>query len=386
MALKKIVGNLFLTLIAIVFCFVILEVGLRFFAPQNSHFYQPDPVLGSRLIPNRSGVWTTEGRIVPIQINQFGFRGWEYPQEKPTGTIRIGVIGDSYVEALQVEEQEMFTHILEQRLGENDSSHQYEVLSFGTSGYGTVQEYLLWSSEIKKFDLDIVILAFTSGNDVRNNAPGLEQHETKPYATIKEGQLAFTPPVIKSYNIFGSINRVFLSWSHLYRLVLNRWYHLPWTQIGLNQNNIPTDYGVYACEYDEQWSDAWKTTERLLLQLRGEVTETDATFVLVNLTNYIQINSESGLKNATKKFPAMAEKCWDFLKPNSTLAAFSKANGMFYLDLLPAFRDNYTETGRELHLLQDGHWSVAGHEVAGSAIYQFLEKNIVSILSAPLSE
>lgn len=106
--------------------------------------YEPDEYCGTRLRPGFRGYWTKEG-FGEFEINSAGFRDREHSLENPQGVIRVAVLGDSYIEALQVPVEAMFASVLERELAERGAgtNQRFEVLSFGVSGFGTAQE-LLW--------------------------------------------------------------------------------------------------------------------------------------------------------------------------------------------------------------------------------------------------
>src|SRR5690606_3914579 len=110
---------------------------------------------------------------VPVRINSHGLRDRERSLEKPAGSRRVLVVGDSHVEALQVELEDAIGPQLEQRL--RASLGTVEVVSAGVSGYGTAGELLLFRSLGWRFEPDLVVLAFYPGNDVKNNSPLLEK-------------------------------------------------------------------------------------------------------------------------------------------------------------------------------------------------------------------
>src|SRR5207302_1004783 len=89
--------------------------------------------------------------------------------EKKPGVTRIAVLGDSFVEAVQVGNDDVFTRKMEALLGSS-----VEVLNFGSAGFGTTQEYMTYLDRVRQFKPDIVILGFLSENDMRNNSRKLE--------------------------------------------------------------------------------------------------------------------------------------------------------------------------------------------------------------------
>ena len=84
--------------------------------------------------PGYSGCYDGEG-FSCYSINSRGWRDEDHEIEKPEGKFRIAVIGDSYVEALQVPLEDTFWKVAERDLNSvADSSVDVEVLAFGISG------------------------------------------------------------------------------------------------------------------------------------------------------------------------------------------------------------------------------------------------------------
>jgi len=106
------------------------------------------------------------GFQTPIRINSKGLREREIPYEKPAGTFRVLVIGDSNVAGFEVGEDETFTRVTESLLRER--GYNVEFLNGGHRGYGTDQSLLFLMDEGMKYQPDLV-LYFWSDNDVDDN-------------------------------------------------------------------------------------------------------------------------------------------------------------------------------------------------------------------------
>jgi len=126
---------------------------------------------------------------------------------KDQNVFRILVLGDSYVEGIQVSIEELFTRQLENLLnGSNNGTVKYEVINMGVSGYGTTQELLLLKDKGFIFSPDLVILCFNLGNDIRNNYIKLDQstfdwdEAQRPYLDLTEGFAQLRLPGIKGLN------------------------------------------------------------------------------------------------------------------------------------------------------------------------------------------
>src|SRR5438094_961279 len=112
--------------------------------PQPARFWRHDALLGWHHQAAASGVFDHRPQFMTrIRINDKGLRGKDYPYERVAGKRRVLVLGDSLVFGYGVEQDEVFTDVLEGMLPAT------EVINAGVSGYGTDQE-LLWPREDPK--------------------------------------------------------------------------------------------------------------------------------------------------------------------------------------------------------------------------------------------
>ncbi|HMB69488.1 MAG TPA: GDSL-type esterase/lipase family protein, partial [bacterium] len=100
------------------------------------------------------------GRVfgTQVRINSAGFRDREYPLEKPEGTRRLLVLGDSITFGNSLRREERFSEILEERYRED--GEPVEVLNLGVAGYDTVQEIAFLERSGLAFDPDVVLVAY----------------------------------------------------------------------------------------------------------------------------------------------------------------------------------------------------------------------------------
>src|SRR4029078_3437886 len=106
--------------------------------------YVVDETTGHVLRPGAEGWFREEGEAF-IRINTDGWRDRPHSKQKPAGTMRIAILGDSYAEALQVPQESKFWSVLERELNACKAFGDVgiEVINFGVSGYGTAQELLV---------------------------------------------------------------------------------------------------------------------------------------------------------------------------------------------------------------------------------------------------
>lgn len=92
-------------------------------------------------------------------INSQGFRDHECSEQKPAGTFRIVVLGDSIAWGHMLPLDQTFAKQLEARLNAK-FDHKFEVLNFGVSGYSTQQEVELYRVRASRFHPDLVIVCY----------------------------------------------------------------------------------------------------------------------------------------------------------------------------------------------------------------------------------
>ncbi|MBU2488097.1 MAG: hypothetical protein KKA60_01775 [Proteobacteria bacterium] len=96
------------------------------------------------------------GKEHTVYYNALGFKqARDFSPQKPPGVIRIGIFGDSFSENVFMPSQYSFSEPLDFLL--NQTGGRYEVLNFGTSGYGTDQEFIQYMEEGRRLDLDAAL-------------------------------------------------------------------------------------------------------------------------------------------------------------------------------------------------------------------------------------
>jgi hypothetical protein len=365
-----------------------LEIGVRWLHLVPDRFWEPDAVLGVKLIPGDHGWWTQEDRefVVPVQINRQGLRDVEHEYAKAPDVFRVLVIGDSFVEAMHVPLDATFGRLLEQQLNVDGAARHVEVVSAGVSGYGTASELLYFQHHGKRYQPDLVVLSFYPGNDVKNNSPSLEDTLKPVYAA--DGALERVvgeAPKKRPHGWRGLVARS-KAYHYLRQLLLVRHPQLAHSLIrhGLlkgdavrtagEHDGIPVDYGVYAATVQPDWQDAWQHTERLLTGLQEAVAASGAQFAVAVIGTRDQVYPRSW-QEIVSAHPRMHTESWDLDGPQHRVERWCAARGVPCLALAPAFRETAAHGGDPLYFRHDGHWTVAGHRLAANAIRDFLEQH-----------
>src|SRR3954467_3177676 len=294
------IKNASLVVASVALAVVIGEAALRLAGFSYPNFWEPDPLTGSKLRPGREGWQRDEGRAY-VKINSQGLRDREHPVAKPAGTYRIAILGDSYAEAMQVEEERAFWWLLPQRLKACHfaGGKQIETINFGVSGYGTGHEYLTLHERVWQYAPDMVLLAFFPGNDVRNNSKALEGEKGRAYFSLKDGKLfldgAFRsdPEFVAKQRIAS--HRALLQESRIYQLMrrvragnIAQHFHNAPVAAALAAGDKLTEPGLDEQVFHEpreaEWRDAWDITDRLVVAVADETRSHGARFLLAVLS------------------------------------------------------------------------------------------------------
>ncbi len=191
-------------LLSLLTVLVLLEVMLHVVAPSPGKQLddQPDPRFGWANIPGFRGYWSAwpEYGDVPVRINSRGLRDdREIPYEKPPGTFRIFVVGDSFTEQKNLSREQSFPYLLEQMLNRDGGATKFEVLNAAVAGFATDQEVLMYEIEGTRYHADLVLVGFFGLDDVADSyrysaAPQLFQ---KPFFELRDGVLNLTGVPVK---------------------------------------------------------------------------------------------------------------------------------------------------------------------------------------------
>jgi hypothetical protein len=389
-------ARLLLLLVTVLLCLAVIEIGLRIAGFSYPEFYVVDARRGYALRPSVEGWYRKEGEAY-VRINSEGLRDREHNKVKPSNTLRIAVLGDSYTEALQVPFENSFCAVLERKLREcQNDGRDVEVINFGVSGYGTAQELLTLRDQVWQYSPDMVMLAITTNNDISDNVRELKRVDQIPYFVWRDDALVEDQSFLQTSGF---------KWRRSFVGSCGRWFreHLRVVQgIDLAIRNYKTsraikasqaaqspspnqvessspsgsrepapvtdigiDNQIYREPADPVWNNAWRTTEALIKTMSSEVSAHGASFLVVTLSNGIQVTPDPRTRTAfLQKVGAT-----DIFYPDKRIHDFCDRQRIPVFTLGPSLQ-RYAETHNVfLHgfgdSLGNGHWNVLGNQVAG---------------------
>lgn len=376
-----VLGRLLVVLFGLILPFLLLEASLRLLGPwppggyDTGAYIERDEQLGHFHVRGYEGWMKAREFTTFIKISPLGLRDRRTTYEKPAGTFRILLIGDSFLEGVQVPQSEGVAERLEALLNQ-DGSRQIDVINAGVAAFGTAQELLLYENDLYQYQPDMVVLMFYVGNDVKNNSHLLEipggkkELALKPYFDLdRDGALVLIPgPPPKPQNpAIGVLRHCCWSYNMLEGNVfgmLGEAYHREDIEV-VGGARVPFR-DIYDTSLDSSWRRAWRITEALLARLQSGTQAQGAPLVLVGVPDWRALNNETFrhtiLGDGRRDHGASPDA------PTNRLGEIAERLGAPYVNLLPTFQ---TETERgtgPFYLPLDGHWNSDGHALAARAL------------------
>jgi hypothetical protein len=153
--------NLLLLLVALLVVLIPAEVYLRVKAARERTRIRGDMderALCTEASPDKRLLYTyTPGEC---GANSRGFRDVEHTVQKPKGTFRIVLIGDSVAEGRNVDPDSSFGRVLERMLNARGEKTRFEVILLARIGYSTPQEIVLLEDEAPRYDPDLILWSY----------------------------------------------------------------------------------------------------------------------------------------------------------------------------------------------------------------------------------
>ena len=349
---RRVLMAVLVPLLAVIFTLFLAELGMRLsgrgvlWVGHHKTFIRYHPLLGWKNAPNTTALIGSEQGTVTKTTNSHGFRGPDYPYEKPPGEYRILLLGDSFTDGYSVDQHEIVSEVLQKRLN-IPSIRQVAVINAGTPGYSTDQELLYFRTEGKKFSPDLTVVMFCANDVWSNNVKGNYRGQ-KPQFRLQKGGLVLTkvpvpkpapvpenaaPP--KRAPLSQKVTNYFAKHSYLYRAGRRAMENTAWledwgVQLGLTdagppagqtersrRRAIPGQFLVYERQVPKSIRSAWSITEALIVALKEEAAAIDSELLVfyVPLAAAVQADTWRG----TKWKYGLSEKDWNLRQVESEL-------------------------------------------------------------------
>jgi hypothetical protein len=323
---------------------------------------QGDPQLGFKFIPNQAGTFVV-GRFgddkARFQINSDGWNSTRDYRQDHAAAIRIAIIGDSYVEALNVQPTNAVAAVLEKALSHRS---EVEVYSFGISG-ASLSHYLAIMRYVRsRFSPDLYIVNIVH-NDFHES---LATADRAMFHGLRRAGSSYeeVPPTIYQPSLF--------------RRIAGRSAMVRYLTMNLKVRFEPKDIS--------RIHDLWGKTHRFAANIDAAKIDVRETKDLVNyiFKKYLQ-EAEGDRRKLVLVLDAPRQPIYEGMHPHTSLAfQYNKVVAevcrdlfLYCLDLTDPFWSNFQRNRRRFNSVIDGHWNAYGHEVAAKAIEDFLFKNLL---------
>jgi hypothetical protein len=347
-----------LTVPAVCITFLALELFFRFILPSSEvpyiYYDQADKIMryDTRFLRNGTytmGKWAHPGG--KWRINNYGWNSEiDYSTEK-NGRDLIAIIGDSYVQAFEVDAHNSFPALLRERLGK-----RYLVYSFGIAG-APLSQYLQMTRYVRKhFKPDILIY-----NVVHNDfSESLLSFSESPYflrVRPENGTFAEVQPISYKSNSWkrllkpSALARYFYENLKFYAMATPK---MPKSEQHSYEANI--DVGIS----DDQRQLVERATDFLVKRIREENPDIPILFQIDALRDQIYAGRPISEGRAY----------W----MNQSLSRACDNNHCYFLDLGKAFSLDYHAHNIRFNPDYDGHWNSYGHHLVEEQLYNRLKE------------
>jgi hypothetical protein len=300
-----------------------------------------------------------EGYEVPVCFNRLGMRdSREFWPQKPPGTFRVALLGDSFAEALQVSEEEGVARQLEERLRPLLAKN-VEVLNFGCSGFCTTLELVLVREWVREFDPDLIV-CLHHFSDVS------EDWAYRPDAVrSRSGELRAVPARVTAGELAV---RTVARQSRLIQLLQRE----PAQHRSASRTDSSLQQTFDAVVHDPYTDDdekAWAYSLGALGELGAELRRDAIPFlvVLIPIGTQVEPVDPAYAEALGYRYLANGQRL-EYRGYQQKVTGYCREQGIACLDLLDGFRAANPTGKTWFYLPRDFHWTAAGHELAARSI------------------
>lgn len=307
--------------------------------------YVAVPGVGLGLRPNQDGRYIRDGIDVRFHVNGSGFNNpLEYTPARTPGVARVAVVGDSFVEAFQVDPEDTFYAVLGRGLEER--GRRTEVYSFGVSGFGTSQVFRMVDDTVLRFAPDVVLYLFIR-NDVSDSSPCLDRADwTQQYDLTDDGRLEVLPVATYSMAWWKDL----LQRSRLFRYIFYQRRLLERVRTWRHPSAGPVVPGSGGCV-----DRSWRIVEALLVEMRRRLAQRGIPLLVV------------WQGDADPDYAADVR---------AGIEAIARRQHLDLVDPSPAFVAAAAGRQQPFRIPGDGHWNVEGHRVVGTMLVPIVERRL----------
>lgn len=280
---------------------------------------------------------------------------------------KVLILGDSFMEAIQVEHDSSTAGLLEAALRSSLADPALETWNAGVGGWSPEQYRLRAEALLRDTRFNAVLVAVYLGNDIMQwRTPAYKPRTPTDLHTLRFPRQLSAREFVDA--LAYPVNDFLEERSHLFVLVKSRLETLR-MRLGLTAAYFPPDFNKSVAA-DGRWANTATILEEIAVAARK--TGVEPLFVLLPAPYQI----DPALMMQYARGFGLDTASIDAEQPNRLLAAEMTARGLRYIDVLPAFRQAQ-RTGTQLYGKVDQHFTAAGHAL--------LTAQVLPLLTAQLS-
>jgi putative peptidoglycan lipid II flippase len=337
-----------------------------------------------------------------FHANSLGLRGSERPFAKQASTRRVVVLGDSFVAGYGVADDDVFTARLEHLLNDGGPPPT-EVINVGRTGSSTIRELDLYTMVGRRFQPDVVVLAYFLGNDLREIVDEHDQEELRhwhPRGFVRRLAHGLCPNIYLELamlkqaaavnrknaprteeEILEVLRRECMQRGADYDAALAAYRRLPEDVKTKLMAGLLSDHQILPACYDptcvrralapgdDYFQQAWPRAERHLERLRQLATADGTKFVLMLIPADVQMNAAAQARAAELGYDIDPVWLQGRCRTQQALHDWSSQANVPCLDLTEPLR----QATEPLYFLRDGHFNPAGHQRTAELLSEFLK-------------
>jgi len=363
-----------LTIPVLIIMMLCLEFSARVLLPTSD---VPDVLfdqeLGNHFRPNQRGTFvagpSSEIRA-EYRINDQGWNSpYDYGDAPPDNAFRVAVVGDSYVEAIQVDFDKSFPYLLERQVNGEDPGKYVHVRSYGHSGANLTQYYKVAAHVLTSYKPDLLIV-----NVVHNDFPEIfeEYSRIDNWALRDSGDaLVFREPRRSPRYWLKRIlsKSAVVRYAVINLKILERFAGLKRMLKGTRPSIA--NFNANGVDSMVKATKTRRGVNFLLDEFRMLALETQILFLIDG--------DRSTIYRGRNPYQS------PLYQLNELLLTLAEERNIAVIDMTAPFLKDWQLYGQGFDWPRDYHWNERGHEVVSSTIRSFLLENKQSLFHQELN-
>ena len=304
-------------------------------------------------------------------VNNLGFRDEPMTIEKPEGTFRILLVGDSFMEGESVNLDQTAAQTLERELTET-MGESIEVVNMGVMSYSPIIYQRVIEDKGLPLDPDLVIVAVDMSDFQNDYSYAKDLDESGNFRNILFQQKMGQPHVVLP-GVNAGIKFWLRSHSVLYSEVADRTKQLIRKMRYIPEPTVfkindPASDPHFATRSEDNASrfEMWHPFGNSLVAINTLMEKAKVSWIAVTYPYGHQVRgdewSKGRLKNGFESVRVYLMTAADLL------VSFGKDNGFRVINLAPVFQKEAEYQSNLLYYPMDGHFTPLGHKVFAEAL------------------